>query len=154
MAYFTDLFSPETYEAFGRSDRTVSGFRMRQRNIANRIKPGDKLVCYMTKLSRWGGILEVVEGPFIDADPFVVRFRVNPTRRGERENTAKHTSRCNGTGSRVGARFCVDAKERENTPENRADKYKASTESPLASPARFVIVRRVLKICADCRSVK
>ena len=86
MAYFTDLFSPETYEAFSRSDRTVSGFRIRQHNVAKRIKPGDKLVCYMTKLSRWGGILEVLEGPFVDekpiffadSDPFVLRFRVKP----------------------------------------------------------------------------
>lgn len=87
MAYFTDLFSPETYEAFSASDRSVSGFRLRQHNIAKRIKPGDKLVCYMTKLSRWGGVLEVLDGPYIDekpifypeADPFVVRFRVKPT---------------------------------------------------------------------------
>src|SRR5438552_1099683 len=87
MAYFTDLFSPETYEAFSRSDRSISGFRIRQQNVAKRIKPGDKLVCYMTKLSRWGGILEVVEGPFLDnkplfyaeADPFIVRFRVKPS---------------------------------------------------------------------------
>jgi len=84
MAYYLDLFSPETYEAFGRSDRTVSGFRIRQRNIAQRIKSGDKFVCYMTRLSRWIGLLEVLEGPFVDdtpifypeADPFVVRFRV------------------------------------------------------------------------------
>lgn len=84
MAYYLDLFSPETYEAFGRSDRTVSGFRIRQRNVAQRVKSGDKLVCYMTRLSRWIGVLEVVEGPFVDetpifyaeADPFVVRFRV------------------------------------------------------------------------------
>ncbi len=86
MAYYTDLFSPETYEAFSRSDRTVSGFRIRQHNVAKRIKPGDKLLCYMTKLSRWGGVLEVVEGPFTseapifypEADPFVVRFKVTP----------------------------------------------------------------------------
>jgi hypothetical protein len=84
MAYYLDLFSPETYEAFGCSDRTVSGFRIRQRNVAQRVKSGDKLVCYMTRLSRWIGVLEIVEGPFVDetpifypeADPFVVRFRV------------------------------------------------------------------------------
>src|SRR5579885_1583379 len=84
MAYYLDLFSPETYEAFGRSDRTISGFRIRQRNLAQRVKSGDKLVCYMTRLSRWIGLLEVLEGPFIDetpifyseADPFIVRFRV------------------------------------------------------------------------------
>ena len=84
MAYYLDLFSPETYDAFGRSDRTISGFRPRQRNTAARIQPGDKLICYMTKLSRWMGVLEILEGPFIDKapifypkdDPFVVRFRV------------------------------------------------------------------------------
>jgi predicted RNA-binding protein len=86
MTYFLDLFSPATYEAFGRSDRGISGFRMRQLNVARRIKPGDKLICYMTKLSRWIGLLEVLEGPFVDDtpifypedDPFVVRFRVRP----------------------------------------------------------------------------
>lgn len=87
MSYFLDLFSPETYEAFGRSDRSVSGFRRRHLGIARRVKPGDRFLCYMTKLSRWFGILDVVEGPYVDespiysaeADPFVVRFRVRPT---------------------------------------------------------------------------
>jgi len=86
LNYFLDLFSPETYEAFGRSDRSVSGFRPRHKNAADRVRIGDKLVCYMTRLSRWFGVLEVVEGPFHDntpiffpeADPFVVRFRVRP----------------------------------------------------------------------------
>ncbi|CAN5685244.1 hypothetical protein BH23GEM9_BH23GEM9_13920 [soil metagenome] len=87
MAYYLDLFSPETYEAFSRSDRTVSGFRARQRNAAEKIQPGDKLLCYMTKLSRWFGILEVVSGPYEDDtpifypvnDPFIVRFKVKPS---------------------------------------------------------------------------
>lgn len=86
MAYYLDLFSPETYEAFGKSDREVSGFRSNQRIAAQKIKRGDKLVCYMTKLSRWVGILQVIEGPFEDdapiffpeSDPFIVRFRVKP----------------------------------------------------------------------------
>src|SRR5205807_4640907 len=29
MAYYIDLFSPETYEAFARSSRDISGFRRR-----------------------------------------------------------------------------------------------------------------------------
>jgi len=86
MAYFLELFSPETYEAFSRSDRTVTGFRLRRRGVAGRVKAGDRLVCYMTKLSRWVGVLEVLEGPYVDetplffpeSDPFVVRFRVRP----------------------------------------------------------------------------
>ncbi|MDB5833713.1 MAG: hypothetical protein JWR14_3543 [Caballeronia sp.] len=87
VAYFTDLLSPETYEAFTRSPRDISGFRRRQMNMAEKINPGDVFICYLTKLSRWIGLLEVVEGPFIDEqprflsenDPFVVRFRVRPT---------------------------------------------------------------------------
>ena len=69
MAYYLNLFSPETYEAFTRSDRSVSGFRPRHRHAAERIKPGDRFVCYMTKLSRWVGILQVESEPFIDDSP-------------------------------------------------------------------------------------
>ena len=86
MAYYINLFSPETYEAFGRSDRTVSGFRKRQSKAASRIRSGDVFVCYMTKLSRWMGLLEIVDGPYEDSSslfypddgPFVVRFHVRP----------------------------------------------------------------------------
>lgn len=86
MAYFIDLFSPETYDAFTQSRRKVSGFRRRHMNVAERIRPGDIFVCYLTKLSRWVGLLEVVDGPFIDEsplflaenDPFIVRFHVRP----------------------------------------------------------------------------
>jgi hypothetical protein len=86
MAYFVDLFSPETYEAFKHSSRDISGFRLRHKRMAERIASGDILICYMTRLSRWVGALEVIDGPFIDStpiflsenDPFVVRFRVRP----------------------------------------------------------------------------
>lgn len=87
MSYFIDLFSPETYKAFSQSPRETSGFRLRHRRMAERVKPGDVFVCYLTKLSRWVGLLEVVEGPFIDHtpifvpenDPFIVRFHVRPS---------------------------------------------------------------------------
>lgn len=54
--------------------------------MAERVAPGDVFVCYLTRLSRWFGLLEVIEGPFIDnspiflpeSDPFIVRFRVRP----------------------------------------------------------------------------
>ena len=72
MAYFIDLFSPETYEAFARSTRDISGFRLRHKGMAERIKPGDIFACYLTRLSRWFGLLEVVEGPFIDNKPIFV----------------------------------------------------------------------------------
>ena len=87
MKYHLNLFSPETYEAFSRSDRSISGFRERQRQMAARINEGDRLICYVTRLSRWVGILEVLSAPFEDStpifvpdnDPFRIRFRVRAT---------------------------------------------------------------------------
>lgn len=84
MAYFTNLFTVETYERFLASDRTVSGFRESQRSMAERISPGDKLLAYIKGLSRWAAVLEVVSGPTIDStslflpqnDPYIVRFAV------------------------------------------------------------------------------
>ncbi len=87
MAYYLDLYSPDTYETFTASDRTVTGFRQRHKNTAQRVHPGDRLICYMTKLSRWIGVLEVVSESFTDLqtqifanqdDPFTVRFKVKP----------------------------------------------------------------------------
>ena len=86
MGYYLDIFSPETYENFSLSERDTTGFRIRQSRTAERIKPGDKLICYLTKFSRWIGILEVLSESFIDEtplfyeedDPFVVRFEVQP----------------------------------------------------------------------------
>ncbi len=65
----------------------MAGFRRRHLGIGNRVKSGDRLLCYMMRLSRWFGVLDVLEGPYVDespifaaeADPFVVRFRVKPT---------------------------------------------------------------------------
>ena len=86
MRYFTNLFSPETYEAFTRSDRTITGFRQTQRRQAQRLGPGDLFLCYVTRLSRWAGLIEVKSQMFEDEtpvflpenDPFSVRFQVKP----------------------------------------------------------------------------
>jgi hypothetical protein len=86
MPYYLNLFSPETYETFSRSSKNISGFRLRQLNAARRVHPSDRFLCYMTKLSRWVGVLEVRSDCFVDEtpfyyeedDPFVVRFQVQP----------------------------------------------------------------------------
>ncbi|MGQ9602889.1 MAG: hypothetical protein ACUVUU_01610 [bacterium] len=84
MAYYLVLFSPETYEAFTKSNRDICGFSIRQQNAASKIAVGDKFIGYMTKLSRWVGVLEVMSEWFRDDtplfyekdDPFVIRFKV------------------------------------------------------------------------------
>jgi hypothetical protein len=86
MTFHTNLFSPDTYETFSRSDRSVSGFSKHQLAWARRLQKGDRFLCYMTKLGRWVGILEILGESYVDEtplfyperDPFVVRFKVRP----------------------------------------------------------------------------
>ncbi|MDU5143666.1 MAG: hypothetical protein E6230_15925 [Paenibacillus dendritiformis] len=86
MAYYLNLFSPETYQSFCNSDQDVTGFNINQLSTAKKIVPGDRFICYLTKLSRWIGIFEVASMYFVDRtpmfleenDPFVVRFKIKP----------------------------------------------------------------------------
>lgn len=86
MNYYLNLFSPQTYEAFIKSLKNISGFRKNQLHSAGKIEPGDKFICYMTKLSRWFGVFEIKSECFVNDsplfydsdDPFIVRFKINP----------------------------------------------------------------------------
>src|SRR5262249_26526979 len=77
---------PDTYETFSRSSRDVSGFSNHQLAWARRVQKGDRFICYMTKLSRWVGVLEALGECYPDdtplfypeGDPYVIRFRVRP----------------------------------------------------------------------------
>lgn len=89
MNYYLDLFTPETAQMFEKSPQNISGFRISRKSyISNRkIGPGDKFVCYLVRLQRFIGILEITSEPFVDYtpifqekdDPFVLRFKVKPT---------------------------------------------------------------------------
>ena len=88
MNYFIDLFSPETAIKFSNSSMDTSGFRISRKSyVANqKIGPGDRFICYLTRLQRFNGILEILSEPFIDEkpiftnenDPFTLRFKVKP----------------------------------------------------------------------------
>ncbi len=87
MNYFIDLFSPETTKAFEKSKKDVTGFRIsRKTYVENQnIGPGDKFICYVTRLQRFIGVLEAKSKHFIEktpifveeGDPFVLRFNVD-----------------------------------------------------------------------------
>ena len=60
MNYWLDLFTPFTWTRFRNHGEDISGFRHRQRKAAfERVKKGDLLLCYLVKVSRWCGVLEV-----------------------------------------------------------------------------------------------
>ena len=80
--YWLDLFTGKTWEEFLKAGSDVSGFRYRKRKIAGRIKPGDYLICYLTGISRFIGVLEVKSESYQDNTPiwgdedFPIRFKV------------------------------------------------------------------------------
>jgi predicted RNA-binding protein len=69
MTYWLDLFTHETWQEFLAAGANVSGFRERQWRSAQKIKPGDILLCYLTGISRWIGLLEVIAAVYKDTAP-------------------------------------------------------------------------------------
>jgi hypothetical protein len=86
MPAYVDLFTPETWQSFVKRGSQVTGFRKYwfTSQIAPRIKPGDVFFCYLVKLGRWMGALNVLSNAYEDStpyfteqdDPFTVRFSV------------------------------------------------------------------------------
>ena len=63
--YWLDLFTGKTWEEFLKAGGQISGFRSRKHNLAKKIKIGDYLICYLTGISRFVGILEVKSECFL-----------------------------------------------------------------------------------------
>jgi len=80
--YWLDLFTGVTWKEFKVAGANVSGFRESRWNTVQKIKTGDYLLCYLTGISRFIGILEVTGGPFKDKseiwkdEDFPCRLRV------------------------------------------------------------------------------
>jgi hypothetical protein len=79
MTYWLDLFTYETWQEFLAAGAKVSGFREKQWKAAQKIKPGDIFLCYLTGISRWIGTLEVT-GPAYRGDSPIWSNNVFPAR--------------------------------------------------------------------------
>lgn len=82
--YWIDLFTATTWHEFVDAGGRVTGFREKRWNAVKRIKPGDLLVCYLTGVMRWIGLLRVMSPPYLDNSPiwesevFACRLKVQP----------------------------------------------------------------------------
>lgn len=65
-SYWLDLFTGDTWRQFIDAGAQVSGFRESRWKVVQRVKPGDRLLCYLTRVSRFIGVLEVVSKAFWD----------------------------------------------------------------------------------------
>lgn len=67
--YWLDLFTGTTWKEFLDAGGEISGFRESRWKTVQSIKPGDYLLCYLTRVSRFIGVLEVVSEPYRDTTP-------------------------------------------------------------------------------------
>jgi predicted RNA-binding protein len=83
-AYWLDLFTGVTWEEFLSAGAKVSGFRETRWSTIQKIKLGDYLLCYLTGISRFVGVLEVASTPYKSQDriwkdeDFPARVKVKP----------------------------------------------------------------------------
>lgn len=82
--YWLDLFTGGTWQEFIDAGASISGFSASRAKAVEKIRPGDYLLCYVTGISRFVGVLEVTSRPFVDETPiwgegaFPHRVRVKP----------------------------------------------------------------------------
>lgn len=60
--YWTVVFTGRTWDEFIKAGGKSMGFREHRTDVVQRMRPGDRLLCYVSKVSRWIGILEVAGG--------------------------------------------------------------------------------------------
>lgn len=65
-SYWLDLFTWATWQEFLNAGGEISGFRESRWKTVQQIRPGDYLLCYLTGVSRWIGVLEAVSPAFED----------------------------------------------------------------------------------------
>jgi hypothetical protein len=81
MNFWLDLFTVKTLEEFQKAGAKVSGFRERRFHTCEQIQPGDKLLCYVTGISRWVGSLLVTK-PVYRSEERIWDMEVFPVRLG------------------------------------------------------------------------
>jgi hypothetical protein len=86
MAYHITVMTVDVYERFSRSTREKIGFLPHHRKAIQKLAAGDKLICYISGMMRWAGLLEVTSSAFEedtslfypDNDLLTLRFQVKP----------------------------------------------------------------------------
>jgi hypothetical protein len=68
-SYWLTVFTVETWNEFLDHGGDVAGFSEARWSYVCNIRPGDYLVCYIMRISKFSGLLEVVGEPFVDRQP-------------------------------------------------------------------------------------
>ena len=68
-AYWLVLFSVNSWEEFLDTGGKIIGFNANKKRSAENLKPGDKLLCYLTRVSAFVATAEVADKAYVDHDP-------------------------------------------------------------------------------------
>jgi hypothetical protein len=82
--YWCDIFTGTTWRDFRENGCSVSGFPEKRWKTVQQMLVGDFLLCYMTGISRFFGVLEVVSPPYKDETTLIWKDDVYPCRVGVR----------------------------------------------------------------------
>ena len=67
IRYWMQVFNVNTWRVFLESGGCVTGFRETRWNYIQRtIRPGDRFLCYLSGVSKWVGVLNVLSEPYLD----------------------------------------------------------------------------------------
>jgi len=68
-SYFLGLFTVESWREFKRNGGQVMGFNEKKSKTVARIQPGDRILCYLSKVSVFVGVMEVAGPSYLDHTP-------------------------------------------------------------------------------------
>lgn len=66
---YLGVFTVESWREFKRHGATVMGFNEKKSAIASRLLPGDRILCYLSKVSSFVGWMEVTGSSYLDKKP-------------------------------------------------------------------------------------
>ncbi|MFG6097359.1 EVE domain-containing protein [Leptothoe sp. ISB3NOV94-8A] len=79
-AYGLCLFNADTWPEFLEAGGDTVGYPHTQHKTVFRIKPGDYILAYMTKVSRWIAAMEVTSDPYFDTETKIWKQALFPCR--------------------------------------------------------------------------
>ena len=79
-SYWVQVFSLETWDEFIHAGGATTGFRLSRWGHVQKVKPGDYLLCYLSVVSRWVGLLEAQSDAYLDNTTRIWRGEQYPCR--------------------------------------------------------------------------
>ncbi len=67
--FFLGLFTVESWREFKRHGGQVMGFNEKKSKTVARLQPGDRILCYLSKVSAFVGVMEVAGPSYLDHTP-------------------------------------------------------------------------------------